>query len=113
MIKTNICNHVVVQQLSITNFSSSNSVDSWSKFLPGNHRERKLLTKSNFSGPSSLSFGSSILILSLMKCGDVHPHPGPQRTRQKSTAAKTNFTQFNQFQQKQFDQFHRKGIHIT
>ena len=93
------CNHLVVQQFSITNFSSSNSVDSWSKFLSGNHREKKLLTKSNFLGPSSLSFGSSILILSLMKCGDIHPHPGPQRTRQRSTAAKTNFTQFNQFQQ--------------
>ena len=62
-----LCNHLVVQQFSTTNFSSSSSVDSWSKFLSGNHRERKLLTKSNFSGPSSLSFGSSILLLSLMK----------------------------------------------
>ena len=35
---------LVVQQFSITHFWSSNSVDSWSKFLSGNYRERKLLT---------------------------------------------------------------------
>ena len=70
--------NLVVQHSSLSNFSASNAVDSWSKFLPGNHRERKLLTKTCLSCQSTLSYGSSLLILSLMKCGDVHPHPGPQ-----------------------------------
>ena len=103
--------NLVVQHSSLSNFSASNAVDSWSKFLPGNHRERKLLTKTCLSCQSTLSYGSSLLILSLMKCGDVHPHPGPQNC-EKPAASKTDFNQFNQFQKRQFANFRRRGIHM-
>ena len=94
------CDHLVVQHSWIANFSTSNSVDSWSKFLLGNHSERKLLTKTHFSNSSRLAYGSSLLFMSLMKCGDVHPHPGPQAP----TPSQVTGDQFQQFQ--------RKGMHM-
>ena len=94
------CDHLVVQHSWIANFSTSNSVDSWSKFLLGNHSERKLLTKTHFSNSSRLAYGSSLLLMSLMKCGDVHPHPGPQAPRPSQVTGD------------QFQQFQRKGMHM-
>ena len=94
------CDHLVVQHSWIANFSTSNSVDSWSKFLLGNHSERKLLTKTHFSDSSRLAYGSSLLLMSLMKCGDVHPHPGPQAPRPSQVTGD------------QFQQFQRKGMHM-
>ena len=97
-----LCNHLVLKHYVTTNFSASNSVDSWSKFIIGNHSDRKLLTKAHFTSHSRFTYVSSLLLLSLMKSGDVHPHPGPVFSQPPNSKA----TDYD------YHEFQQKGIHM-